>query len=177
MLIVTANWYVLTGGPSSGKTTTVNLLASRGYKTTIEHARHYLDTTAINGRTVEEVRSNQKEFQHGIARMQIDQERALDPRDTVFLNRALPDSIAYCRFLGIDPDSELLDAVKKATYKKVFLLDLLPLHADYARIEDSAAQLKIHSLLANAYEELNFQIVRVPVLPPEQRVDYILRNL
>ena len=29
------NWYVITGGPGSGKTTTVNLLRDRGYKTTI----------------------------------------------------------------------------------------------------------------------------------------------
>ena len=36
------NWYVVTGGPCCGKTTTVNMLAARGYKTTIEEARHYL---------------------------------------------------------------------------------------------------------------------------------------
>lgn len=30
------NWYVVTGGPSFRKTTTVNLLKERGYKTTIE---------------------------------------------------------------------------------------------------------------------------------------------
>jgi predicted ATPase len=29
------NWYVITGGPSSGKTTTINILTARGYKTTI----------------------------------------------------------------------------------------------------------------------------------------------
>ena len=52
------NWYVITGGPSFGKTTTVNLLKERGYITTIEHARHYLDTQRLKGRTVEEVRKN-----------------------------------------------------------------------------------------------------------------------
>ena len=40
------NWYVLTGGPGSGKTTTINSINKRGYKTTIEHARHYVDATA-----------------------------------------------------------------------------------------------------------------------------------
>jgi len=57
---IKTNWYVLTGGPSSGKTTSVNLLAAKGYKTTIEHARHYLDTERIHGRTVKEVRKNQE---------------------------------------------------------------------------------------------------------------------
>ena len=41
------NWYVIRGGPSSGKTTTVNLLKERGYITTFEHARHYLNTQQL----------------------------------------------------------------------------------------------------------------------------------
>ena len=45
------NWYVITGGPSSGKTTTVNLLKERGYITTFEHARHYMDTQRVSGKT------------------------------------------------------------------------------------------------------------------------------
>ena len=59
------NWYVITGGPSSGKTTTVNLLKERGYITTIEHARHYLDTQRLKGKTIEEVRKNRKNFNWG----------------------------------------------------------------------------------------------------------------
>ncbi|PZR52351.1 MAG: hypothetical protein DI537_55685, partial [Stutzerimonas stutzeri] len=70
------NWYVITGGPSSGKTTTVNLLRDRGYTTTIEHARHYIDLQRIEGRTVEEVRAKQREFQRGVLDMQLAEEAA-----------------------------------------------------------------------------------------------------
>jgi len=68
-------WYVITGGPGSGKTTTVNLLKDRGYKTTIEHARHYIDSQKVSGKTVEEIRKNQLAFQQGILDMQVAQEQ------------------------------------------------------------------------------------------------------
>ena len=45
-----ANWYVITGGPGCGKTTTVNQLNMLGYHTTIEHARHFIDTQMITGK-------------------------------------------------------------------------------------------------------------------------------
>ena len=171
------NWCVITGGPGCGKTTTVNLLRERGYHTTIEHARHFLYLQRIKGRTVDEVRKNQMEFQSGILNMQIEQEVSLSPEETVFLDRALPDSLAYYHYLNIEPDQRLLTALQKVHYKKIFILDLLPLVNDYARKENDAAQKKIHDLITVVYASLSFPIVYVPVLPPEDRADFILNNL
>lgn len=171
------NWYVITGGPSSGKTTTVNLIKKRGHKTTIEHARHYLDTQRSDGITVEEVRKHQKEFQLGVLNMQIEQEQSLSPEDIVFLDRAIPDARAYYRFLNLREDEKLANAMATVSYKKIFILDCLPLVPDYARTEDQAAQKKIHELLTAVYESLPFPVVHVPILPPEERVDFILNNL
>ena len=171
------NWYVITGGPGSGKTTTVNLLSERGYKTTIEHARHYLDTKLRDGKTVEEVRKNQTVFQLGVLEMQIEQEKEISPEDVVFLDRAIPDALAYYRFLNLIEDPKLTEALRTASYKKVFILDYLPLVNDYARREDEAAQKKIHSLITEVYESLPFPVVHVPILEPKARVDFILKNL
>lgn len=171
------NWYVITGGPGSGKTTTVNILSKRGYKTTIEHARHYLDTQRIKGKTVEEVRKHRAEFQLGVLEMQIKQEASLSPADMIFLDRAIPDALAYYQFLGLTPDEKLLNALGKVFYKKIFILDILTLVQDYARTEDEAAQKRIHKLLTEVYESLPFPVVHVPVLPPEERVDFILKQL
>ena len=171
------NWYVITGGPSSGKTTTVNLLKERGYITTFEHARHYLDTQRLKGRTIEDVRKKQREFQLGVLDMQIEQENEISPDVQVFLDRAIPDALAYYRFLNLPEDEKLTKVLRTVSYKKVFILDCLPLIKDYARTEDVAAQRKIHALLVEVYESLGFPIVQVPVLPPEERVDFILKNL
>ena len=170
-------WYVITGGTSSGKTTTVELLKQRGYKTTIEHARHYIDTQRVTGKTTEEIRANQLVFQRGILDMQVEQEKQLAPDEVVFLDRALPDALAYYHFLNLPEDKKIQDATREVSYKKVFILDPLPLQRDYARTEDSADQKRIHELLTEVYQSLSFPVIHVPVLPPEERVDFILKNL
>lgn len=176
-LAICTNWYVLTGGPGSGKTTTIELIGARGFKTTIEHARHYIQTQMQKGRTVEEVRRNQEDFQMGVLDMQIEQEAMLSPQDTVFLDRALPDALAYYYFLNLLPNERIKTAVKIYRYKKIFILNLLPLVQDYARREDDEAQKKIHSLIIKVYNDLNFPIIYVPVLPPNERVEFIMKNL
>ena len=171
------NWYVITGGPGSGKTTVVNQLNMLGHHTTIEHARHFIDTQMITGKSVEEIRKNQIEFQKGILDMQILQEASLSPDELIFLDRALPDALAYYRFLNLPVNKELEDALKKAFYKKVFILESLPLINDYARLEDETAQKRISKLIVEVYESFPFPITHVPIMTPMERVEYILKNL
>ena len=109
--------------------------------------------------------------------MQIEQERKLSPDETVFLDRALPDALAYFRFLKLEPDQNFLEAISRFIYKKVFILEPLPLVSDYARTEDVTAQKELHKLLTEVYQALPAPVVRVPVLPANERVDFILKEL
>jgi len=171
------NWYVITGGPSSGKTTTVNFLKERGFLTTDENARHFFDVERLKGRSAKDVRMNQEEFQLELLQLQMDLENRIDPNAFVFLDRAIPDSLAYHRFLNLKVDQKLLDALENVSYKKIFIMDPLPLVKDYVRIETEKDQLKIHDLITEVYESLPFPVIHVPVLPAEERVDFILKNL
>lgn len=67
--------------------------------------------------------------------------------------------------------------MRTVSYKKIFILDNLPLVKEYARTEDATAQKTIHQLITEVYESLPFPVVHVPVLPPDERADYILENL
>lgn len=174
---IATHWNVITGGPCTGKTTVIEHLGKRGYKTTIEHARHYIDLHEIAGETVEEIRSNKRSFQMGVLEMQSQAEEALNADDTIFLDRALPDSLAYFQFLGLEYDYNLVAKCRRHKYHRVFILDRLPLINDYARLENEAEQIRIHKLIIEVYEHLGNPVVFVPVLPPEERVDFILKHI
>jgi predicted ATPase len=168
--------YVITGGPSCGKTTAIDLLQARGFHVCREEARHYIDTQRITGESVAEIKRNQVAFQHTVLALQVDAERALPSNEAVFLDRAIPDAAAYYRFLGMPEDDDLRDAMAFAAYETVFILDLLPLTKDYARTEDEQAQKEIHRLIGEVYGALPFPVIRVPVLPPQERVAFIVEH-
>ncbi len=174
---IQTNWCVITGGPSSGKSTVIRLLKDMGYQTTVELARHYIDLQRMNGRSTEEIRSNQRQFQHKVLNLQIDLERRLDPLDLVFLDRGLPDELAYYEYFNLSPDEKLIEYLDQRLYKKIFIMDLLPLDKDYARTEDAEAQKALHKLIIETYRKRSEPVVMVPVLPPKDRVRFILDNL
>ena len=68
----TPPWYVITGGPSAGKTTVIDLLAQHGYATTIEEARHYINLEAHLGINSTQARLDACAFQQNILKLQIE---------------------------------------------------------------------------------------------------------
>lgn len=170
--------YVLTGGPCAGKTTTIELLKARGYDVSPEPARIYFETQMANGKTIEELLSDMPKLERDILRQHIDMEREKRGDGHLFFDRGIPDCLAYYRIYNVPEDDELRAALKGAHYRKVFLLDLIEnFQNDNVRVETPEQARDIHEAIRKAYEELDHQIVEVPVLPPEQRADFILANL
>lgn len=174
---ITPPWYVITGGPSSGKTTTVELLRGRGYEIAHEHASEIIAEELAKGRTLLEVRADGEWFQEEILRRQQEHEESLKPTQTVFLDRGIPDGLGYERFLGLVPNPELTKAAQATSYRKVFILDPLPVKIDWNRHEDAETQRAIHDSIEAVYLELGNDVIEVPVLSPEERVKFILERL
>jgi predicted ATPase len=171
------NWYVISGGPSSGKTTLIELLHAHGYATVHEHARQRIDRALIHGRSVAEVRRDQLRFQRGVLQLQQEHEKRVPREQLTFFDRGIPDTLAYHRFHHLPDSAHFERAVAACAYRKAFLLDLLPLVSDYARLEDEAAQFELQRLLLEVYSALPFPLVRVPVLPPEERLAFVLAQV
>lgn len=175
-------WYVISGGPSSGKSTTIRLLAERGYGVVEEQARVIIAEQMALGRSLRDIRGDGEVFQVQILERQLAIESRLrveDPTATVpvFFDRGVPDGLAYERFLNLVPNPDLASAAREARYRCVFVLDTLHLHDDGSRIEETIDQELIHDSIVATYRELGADIVSVPVASPEERVAFILSHV
>lgn len=171
------NWYVITGAPSSGKTTILKLLEKKGYGVVYEAARIYIDREMAKGKTLAEIRKNELEFQKEILRMKIEIEKKLSKEKITFFDRGIPDSDTYYKVHGGGEDQFLKESMTKCSYKKVFLFEMVGYEKDYARNESEEQQLQIQNLLKDSYEKLNIPVVVVPKMTVEQRLDFVLNNL
>ena len=171
------NWYVVTGGPSTGKSTLLEDLEKRGYKTIPEAARVFIDQEIAKGLTIQEIRSDEQSFQEKVLEMKMETEKGLNLEETIFLDRGIPDSESYMLLHNFPIDENLKEAIQNCFYKKVFLLDPLDYEVDYARTETEDERKKLQKLLREAYEKLGFQVVVVPVMGREQRAEFVLNNL
>ncbi|MBV9159729.1 MAG: ATP-binding protein [Candidatus Kaiserbacteria bacterium] len=173
----TPPWYVLTGGPCSGKTTLVREIETRGHAVLPEAARAFIEEHLATGETIDEMRKDLLWFEKSILRYHVQIETRAPKDTTLFLDRGLPDNLAYFRFTNLPIDDEVEKAMRFFRYRKVFLLEMLSFANDRARFETEEEAFRIHGLIADAYRELGYDIVHVPVLPVPDRADFILERL
>jgi predicted ATPase len=167
---------VITGAPCSGKSTTINQLRDMGYRTVPEAGRRYVENELGKGRSLGEIRRDQGEFTRRIYALMLAQERALQPDQVVFLDRAIPDAPAFYRFAGINPNTVLSDCFQYH-YRSVFILDRLPYELDGVRAEDDEAANFIDHWMQRDYTALGYNVKRVPLMQPEHRLNYILERI
>lgn len=169
-------WYVLTGGPCAGKTTTLEELAKRGYPVLAEAARIYFEEGLADGKTIDELREGH--WLQRIAQLKWDMEKAVPDDQVFFFDRGIPDSVAYYKtFGGVGPDDLLRAAMADVRYRKVFLLDLIDFEKDAARTETPEEAMILHGLIREAYLDQGYEVIEVPVIPVVERADYILARL
>lgn len=171
------NWYVITGSPSSGKTTVLQELEKMGYKVYEEWARVYIDSEMKKGKTLAQIRKDELTFQKKILQLKIDFEKTLNPDATLFLDRGIPDSIAYMKLCGFDHDPILKKASKNSHYKKVFLMELVEYEEDYARTESQEEAIILDKMLEDAYVELGMKVIRVPRMSVKKRVEFVVEKI
>jgi len=173
---IESKWYVITGGPSSGKTTVLKELEKMGYIVYPEAARVFIDKEMAKGKSLKEIRGDEAEFQRKVLKIKVEVEKTAPKDKIVFFDRAIPDSIAYYQICGLDP-KEVLKFCQPRKYKKIFFLEQLPFDQDYARIEDGETIKKLNKLLKESYENLGYEVIKIPAMSVQERVKKILNEI
>lgn len=170
-------WIVITGAPSSGKTSVIEALTRRGYAVQGEVARELIEECMRYGLSLRDIKADGgKQLQEDILYIKTAREKKLPPSAPVFMDRGMPDSITYFRLAGLDTQ-EAVAACHRFRYAAVFLFDRLPLVRDGIRSEDDSLAGAIDKMLEQDYADLGYTVVRVPVIPIEARADFILQHL
>jgi len=173
---VQTKWQVITGAPCSGKSTLINQLEDNGFKTAPEAARVFYERELKTGRTMEEIRSDVVPLVNGIVGMTLEIERGLNTNEILFLDRGYPDTLGFIRQLGLNPDDYLPDCFHNR-YASVYILDRFPVQLDGVRVEDDAASEYLDKWHERDYTTLGYSVVRIPVMPPQERFAFFLEKL
>jgi len=161
---------VLTGGPCCGKTTTINELRKRGHQVLDEIARVVIEEGNYHPS------KGLIEFQQEILRRQLLQEQQAS--GITFLDRSALDGLAYSNFFIKETPSFYSNHDFKNRYDVVFTLDRFSLKNDGIRVEASDEEARgIHNMINQTYSAHGYNPIQVPIMPIEERVNFILNSI
>jgi len=167
---------VLTGGPSSGKTTLIKNLKKFGFLCFDEVARELLIGISV----LDSFKKNPLLFSKKIINKRIDHYLIAEnktsnaKRNLCFFDRGIHDSIAYLNYIKVDNDYE--KKLKRFNYSLIFLLELNKnfFKNDINRSESFGQSKSIHNEIELIYKKFNFEIIKVPWMDIEKRTNFIL---
>jgi predicted ATPase len=168
------NWFVLTGPPSSGKTSVLLELAARGFRTSPDVSRQYLESLLAGGATKDEARANPAGLQRSILTRMLDVESRLPVNEPVFLDYGLPDNLAFWEIANLELISSVWRAALRFRYRHIFLFDPLPFVDDSIRVESHDRPKQLSATLSAYYRALGYQWTRVPPAPISERLALVL---
>ena len=159
--------FIITGGPCTGKTSVINELA-KDFKVVPEVGREVLKDLKPEQRKTFKI-------QYEIFKKFLEADKKLDGYDgIVFCDMGILCPLAFFRFFGLEfPEKDLEKCKKESTnYETVFILDPVPFEDDDVRKHINDFK-KIQELIKEVYEEYGYEVVRVPLMSVEGRVDFI----
>lgn len=171
---------VITGGPGTGKTTIIDGLIEQGYSCFPEISRQitleakkqgieqlFLEKPLLFSELLLEGRK--KQFDNAVQ----------DANEIVFLDRGVPDILAYMHYIGDSYPSFFDKACNDIRYSKIFLLP--PWEniyvSDEARYENFEQAKLIYDHLKETYKKYDYQLIEVPTGTIEERIQFILSEL
>ena len=171
---------IITGGPGTGKTTIIDGLIEQGYSCFPEISRQitleakkqgieqlFLEKPLLFSELLLEGRK--KQYNNAI----------IDQAEIVFIDRGIPDILAYMHYIGDSYPAFFDQACKEHLYAKVFVLPPWEeiYESDEARYENYEQAKLIFEHLKETYQKYNYELIEVPKATVEERILFILNQL
>jgi predicted ATPase len=173
-------FYVVTGGPGSGKTSMIEALRQRGYTCPPEAGRGVIqDQIRIEGLALpcsdpllfaELMLSWDMRSYHSA-------EHSSGP---VFFDRGVPDVLGYLRLVGITAPAHVNNAAALFRYSpKVFVTPPWReiYSQDFERKQDFDEAIRTYDALLTTYASLKYELVEIPRVSVEDRVAFVLDHV
>ncbi|RAJ12384.1 AAA family ATPase [Arenibacter echinorum] len=171
---------VITGGPSTGKTSVIEKIEKVGFYCFGEISREITLEARQQGIPQLFV-SDPLLFSERIIEGRIRQFQTAKEMDQpiVFYDRGIPDVVAYMDCFGQSYGDHFVESCKNYQYDHVFLLPpWKEIHeSDNERYENFEEAERIHTFLEKAYTHYGYKIINVPKETVEGRVTFILNKL
>ncbi|NIK93234.1 ATP-binding protein [Mangrovimonas sp. CR14] len=171
---------VITGGPGTGKTSLINELEKRGYPCLEEVSRQIILNARKDG--VDQLFLTEpllfsERLMEG--RKKQFQEAETHGAPVVFIDRGIPDVLAYMDYAKETYPSHFIQACEIMQYDKVFVLapwESIYL-SDNERYESFEQAVEIHDYLEATYQRFGYDLENIPFDTIEKRADYLISLL
>ncbi|WP_010444971.1 AAA family ATPase [Vibrio rotiferianus] len=164
---------VITGGPGAGKTTLLKALGQLGYATFAEGSRSLIEQQSQLDNGILPW-TNLPEFANLCLELMGKQKREALNHDVAFVDRAIPDIVAYLQVGGCPVEHAFL--IESAGYQSKVLTcrpEASIYVQDDVRPHSFEEALQIHQTLVDTYTELGYDVVEVPWGSVAERVVFV----
>lgn len=174
------NFYILTGGPGSGKSSIIERLKQRGYLHVEEVGRQIIkEQLAIGGDALhwgDRVKFRDLMLSRSIADfLQIE-----ESEKPVFFDRGIPELIGYSYLIKEPVSDELWHAAKQFRYNPhVFIAPPWQeiYQKDTERMQDFQEAIETYTCVQKSYLECGYTVIELPKVDVDARVQFMLSHI
>ncbi len=174
-----ANFFVLTGGPGSGKTAVLNELSGLGFLAVPEVARTIIQKQQMMGGDATHT-GNRSAF----CDLMLDQSIAdyckmQEEEKRVFFDRGIPDLYGYAAAFCEEINTNIINAVTQFRYNKtVFIFPPWQeiYETDRERQQDFQEAIYTYASIKEAYLTCGYTLIEMPKISITERANFILQG-
>jgi predicted ATPase len=174
------NFYILTGGPGSGKTTIIEQLKEMGYFCVPEVGRKIIkEQISLSGKALPWL--HPRNYSQLMLQLSIcDYISHIQSMELHFFDRGIPDVLGYVDLMNLANKRPFIDAVRNFRYNlSVFVLPPWKeiYKTDPERKQDFKLATETYNHIKGVYEKYKYKLVELPFTSVSERIDFILNRI